>query len=667
VSGPARSLREDGLAASVEALLVWKLLRPWQRRRWTARCRREMAAHPLDFSDDTWAWAAPSQIPDDWYSPAFPLDPARLEALGQDPLLVAGLPELRGRVRRILEGDFRWLMADTPVLGPLPDWHALLDSPGSWPGGPSASIDYMSEERPGDIRRIWELNRHQYFLVLGRAWRLARDEEAAEGFARHLDDWITRNPPGLGPHWVQTQEVALRAVSWALAWHLFHDAPAFHVDLRRRMLRSLSHHLRFVEREVCAFGKWTHNHLISELAGLFIVSTLFPQLRGSARLSRWSRRLLDREAVKQVWPDGLDGELSTAYMGFVLENLALCLAVDRAGWRGHALEGRVAAMGTALAWLARPDGSLPLVGDADGGRGFLLREDLERRDGCGRLPLLLERGAAPAWVPSAAEAPEWRWLFGGPEAPAAAPLPSSVTGRVFEEGGLWSWRAGDGADSPWLLLRGGATCRRRWVQQSHHHADVLSFEYAPRGRALLVDPGTYAYSLETPLRGHFRGSRAHNTLWVEGMEACDFRDGRFGVWELPLSRWLRRPGPRPEAEMEVAYGGVLHRRRLAVLPNGLELEDHVERPAERAAELGFQWVPGTRLEPLDGGSGWRLPDEGLELLLVLAEGGPCAWRLEEGKVSASYGRWEPAPRLALVLPPAATCRVVLRFRLFRDV
>ncbi len=660
MSGLARSLREDGLAATLEALLVWKLLRPWQRRRWVGRCRRDEAAFPLDGSDSTWAWAAPGGVPADWFSPAFPLGRARLDALAGDPALRAGLPVLRERCRQIAQGDFGWLMAGTPNLGPVPDWHALLDTPGRWPDGPSESIDYLGAERPGDIRRCWELNRHQYFLVLGRAWRLERDEEAAACFVRHLEDWIARNPPGHGPHWIQAQEVALRAVSWALAWHLFHDAPAFHSTVRGRMLRSLSHHLRFVEREVCAFGKWTHNHLISELAGLFIVSTMFPQLRGAQRLSRWSRRLLNREAGKQVWPDGLDGELSTAYMGFVLENLALCLAVDRGAWRGSVLESRVAAMGAALARLLRPDGSLPLVGDSDGGRGFLLGEALERRDGIGRLPSLLGH-AAPPWTPGADHVPEWRWLFPTNET-GAGTEPMTAAGSVFVEGGLWCWRAHGGADSPWLLLRGGATRRRRWVQQSHHHADVLSLEYAPRGRALLVDPGTYAYGLETGLRQDFRGSRAHNTLWVEGHEPCDFRGGRFGVWNLPLSRWIRRPGPKPEAVMAVEYGPVRHERRVAVLEDGLELEDRVERPAERAAELGFQWVPGAVLEPLADGDGWRLPDEGLELRLVLQEGGTCAWRLVEGKVSTRYGQWEPAPRLVLALPAAAVCRVVLRFR-----
>jgi hypothetical protein len=660
MSGLGRALAEHGLAGLGETLLVWKLWRPWQKRRWVARCLADEAAHPLDLGDRTWQWAAPGDIPPDWYSPHFPLsreDQERLPAAAWTPVEVEGL---RDRCAQIDRGDFSWLMAGAPALGPLPDWHALLDRAGSWPDVPSDQIDYLSEARPADIRRIWELNRHQYFMVLGRAWRLERDPRWAACFARHLGDWIRRNPPGRGPNWTQAQEVGLRAVSWCWAWHLFHDAPAFTPELRGTMLRALSWHLRFLERETCAFGKWTHNHLISELAGLHLVSSLFPQMRQAGRLERWSRRLLLREAGKQVWPDGLAGELATAYMGFVLDTLCGVLACRRESWRGSVLEERVAAMGGAMAWLTRPDGSLPSVGDSDDGRGWILSEEPVRRSAYGQLPALLLGGRVEAWV-AAEEDVAWRWLF-----PAAAERCSrqgepAPAGRVFREGGIWSWRRHAGQDSDWLLLRGGATRRRRWVQQGHHHADLLSFEYVHGGRPLLLDPGSYAYGRETALRLRYRGSRVHNGLWVEDLEPCDFRGLRFGVWDLPLSRWIQAPtAARPEACLEFSRGAVTHRRLLRPLPDGFELVDWIRRPAERCAELGFQLAPG--IEARAGTAGWTLPGLGLALEVESREGGPALARIDQGRVSRRYGEEEAALRLCLELPPLPLCRIVTRLR-----
>ncbi|MFA7329554.1 MAG: alginate lyase family protein [Candidatus Delongbacteria bacterium] len=653
------ALRRESLPEIAQTLLVHKLWRPWQRRRWVARCRAAEAAQPLDLSERSWQWAAPAGIPPDWYSPHFYLSAADQEEAARATASPAADQALHQRCEEIARGDFRWLLANTPDLGPVPDWHALLDRPGAWPDRPSHELDYMSEARPGDIRRCWELSRHQYFLVLGRGWRRERDPRWAECFARHLEDWIRRNPPGRGPHWLQAQEVALRAISWCWAWHLFHDAPAFTPELRQLMLRALSWHFRYLEREVCAFGKWTHNHLISELCGLHLLGEFFPQLRGAARLAAWSRRLLLREAEKQIWPDGLAGELSTAYMGFVLDNLVSVLACRRERWRGTVLEQRVAAMGDAAAWLTRPDGCLPLVGDSDSGRGWLLQEELTDRRGYGQLPALVAGQPQAAWLPRR-PAPEWHWLLGPRLAEAAAAWSPPAGGRTFHEGGSWCWRQHAGSDAHWLLLRGGAVRPRRWIPQGHQHADALALELSWQGRPLFVDPGTYAYGLETARRQLFRSSRVHSTLWVEGAGSCEFRGQRFGAWNVAASRWdeLAASGTEPGAGLSVSYGGVTHRRRVRVQDPGLWIEDWVTRPAGRPAGLAFQLAPGLEAQPTE--RGWWLPGPGLRLDVELADGARPELRIEPGLVSRRYAEVEEAPRLRILLPAQASCRVTLR-------
>lgn len=645
----------EGLGGSARTLLQWKIWQPLKRRLWRRGCRLRERAHPCDLSAGSWQAAICEPLPLDWYSPEFyvaqsPADPAA-GLLREEPAAVAACLE---RCERIVAGDFTWLLAGSPLLGPLPDWNSLIQRPGSWPAGPSRDLDYLSEGRPGDIRLNWELNRHQYFQVLGRGWRLTRDARWSECFVRHLDDWITRNPCDTGPQWIQAQEVALRAISWCWAWHLFHDAPAFTPIVRQRMLQALSWHLRFLEREVCAFDKWTHNHLISELAGIHLLSVFFPQFKRAARLAGWSRRLLLREVEKQIWPDGMAGELSTAYMFFVLETLSAVLACQRESWRGTVLEQRVAAMGGAAAWLLRPDGSLPIIGDSDSGRGWLLTEELEQRAAAAQLPGLVRQEAGVPWIP-ARPAPEWRWLFHlGPAATETQARHGART-HLFRQAGIWCWREHEGADSSWLLFRGGATRRRRWVQQSHHHADLLSFEYSQGGRPLFIDPGTYAYGLETEQRRAFRSSQAHNGLWVEGWEPCDFRGLRFGVWDLPLSRYLEGgEGEEPEVAMAFSAGGVAHERRLRPCRDGFVLHDRIRRPADRRAGLGFQLAAGLTVEA--GRRGWLFPQLGLELRVLSPELG---LELEEGQLSRRYGQREPAPRLRIWLPAREECQVEL--------
>ena len=75
----------------------------------------------------------------------------------------------------------------------------------------------------GDHKIIWELNRHQHFLALGRAWWLARHRPARDTFVRHLASWMDANPPLVGINWASMLELALRSLSWIWALEFFVD------------------------------------------------------------------------------------------------------------------------------------------------------------------------------------------------------------------------------------------------------------------------------------------------------------------------------------------------------------------------------------------------------------------------------------------------------------
>ena len=45
-----------------------------------------------------------------------------------------------------------------------------------------------------DVKYIWEVNRHQYLIVLGKAYLLTGDEKYAEKALTTIQDWITKNP-----------------------------------------------------------------------------------------------------------------------------------------------------------------------------------------------------------------------------------------------------------------------------------------------------------------------------------------------------------------------------------------------------------------------------------------------------------------------------------------
>jgi hypothetical protein len=53
---------------------------------------------------------------------------------------------------------------------------------------------------------------------------------------------------------------------------------------------------------------------------------------------------------------------------------------------------------------------------------------------------------------------------------------------------------------------------------AHGHADALSFTLSVGGTEILIDPGTYAYHTQRVWRDYFKGTSAHNTVRVDGVD-----------------------------------------------------------------------------------------------------------------------------------------------------
>ena len=73
---------------------------------------------------------------------------------------------------------------------------------------------------------------------------------------------------------------------------------------------------------------------------------------------------------------------------------------------------------------------------------------------------------------------------------------------------------------------------------NHGHADALSITLSVNGRVILVDPGTYRYNGEPEFRRYFKGTRAHNTVTVDGEDQAVQETGF--IWSRPFKATLVR-------------------------------------------------------------------------------------------------------------------------------
>lgn len=562
--------------------------------------------------------------------------------------------QLLARADRAAAGRFDLLGHPDLDFGYPVDWLLNPVSGRREPLAHWSTIEEVESGEAGDKKVVWELNRHQHFVTLGRAYRATGDERYADAFVGQLTSWAEANPPKLGPNWVSSLEVAFRAISWLWALELFRDSPRLTPEVFLLALKLLYLHARHIETYLSTYSS-PNTHLTGEALGLYYLGLLLPRV---ARASRWratGERILLAELDRHVRPDGVYFEQSSYYHRYTADFCThLYVLASANGGRGLAkLRRALTALLDHLMYVTKPDGTTPLFGDDDGGKllKFDERPAADFRAALSTGAALLGRGDYKfvSGLPCA----ETLWLL-GPDGlrafDALKATPPAAGSRAFPDGGYYVMRDGWRRDSDYLLLDCGP---HGTLNCGHAHADALSYELAARGRTLLVDPGTYTYTGSAELRDHFRSSAAHNTLTVDG-EPSSVPGGPFSwrhVARAEARTWHTHP------RFDLFAGGhdgyarladpVLHERRvLHVKGSHWIICDRAESAGAHRYDLHFHFAPdASPALVVDEGNIEFVrekgePGAGLDIYVFGAGG---RWRRKEGWVSSCYGAKRPAP------------------------
>jgi len=505
-------------------------------------------------------------------------------------------------------------------------------------------LDYRNPDLVGDIKYLWEPNRHHELVTLAQAYALSRKRRYYDALVEQLESWFIACPYALGPNWASALEAGIRLANWAAAWQLVQ--PIADAEFKARWLRSVYQHAYFVRHWFSAHSS-ANNHLIGEAAGLYVAALTWPHWPEMREWGSHAKAIVEREALAQNAPDGVNREHALWYHQVELETLVTCLLAGRANGEGFspAFESRIEAMLDFIASLMDAGGNLPMFGDADDSSFVRLDPDRAASPGRSALALgalLFRRGDFKRKAGTLDD--RARWLLGREAEAHYQALPAQANRlpvrQSFAEGGFYV--LGCELDTP-AEIRAVVDAGPLGYQSiaAHGHADALSFTLSVGGREFLIDPGTYAYHTQERWRDYFRGTAAHNTVRIDGLEQSE-PGGNF-MWvkhaRAGCGLWLS------SAEKDTFEGWhdgytrladpVKHRRLLELDKRArrLVIEDSLAMAAAHEVELLFHWAEDCRVQAaLDG---FLIERDGITLELTLPAGGSA--EVYRGSLAPLYG------------------------------
>ncbi len=446
---------------------------------------------------------------------------------------------------------------------------------------------------------LWQFQLHGWEW----AWPQLLNPAACAPLIGLWRDWIDQNRPGKGMAW-EAYPTSRRLVVWCGAYFLVNPDP----QLAAAILQQAAFLSRHLERDL------DNNHLIANAKALAWVGLLFPPHPQAARYRDEGLALLWRLLIEQVGMDGGHLENSTSYHKGVwldgLETVALCRAsgVSVPVEVDHVLQK----MGEFALAMQRPDGRLPLLNDS-------IQDE----------PLPLTHLFALS-----AE------LYERPDFAAAAAGELVVRDSAeLRDSGYVVIRTSNQTPRPIYLLFDGGDIGLPYCP-GHGHADTLAFELWFGEQPLLIDPGTYQYPAGR-WRDAFRGTLAHNTAQVDGVEQSEFI-GAFRLGHIAHAKLGSVNLGGACQSVSASHDGytrlsdpVVHARELRWEGLTGEVVDRFSGAADHDVTLAFHATEGASVAVGETSAEIAYPD-GTRLQLTVSAPAAGRFHLETGWASAHW-------------------------------
>ncbi len=567
---------------------------------------------------------------------------------------------------RVKAGNIAIFALDNANLSETPCWNKDPLSGTVAPLSFGKTLNYRNNDIVGDIKYLWEPNRHLQLVTLAQAYYLTQDKKHLDVLQLQLTSWFDQCPYLKGPNWTSSLELGIRLINWSIIWQLIggKDSLLFAGQqgeiFRQRWLDSIYQHTDFISGHLSGYSS-SNNHLIGEVAGLYVASHTWPYWNTRSKWRQLSQKILEREALKQNAGDGVNLEQAISYQQFVLDFLLISALAGRANGETFSPEywQRIEKMLEYTAAIMDCNGNIPMIGDADDGYVVKLSQETvwcPYKSLLATGSVLFERND---FITKAGIFDDkTQWLLGDCTKDTTEKTAPLNFPRKFDEGGYYVLGADLDTENEIKIVVDAGPLGYQSIA-AHGHADALSFTLNIAGLEFLIDPGTYAYHTQKKWRDYFRGTTAHNTACVDGLDQS-VSGGNF--------MWLRKAAARCEvwqsnSEIDQFIGshdgytrledGVIHQREISLhkAQRKIMVTDNFVCKEKHTVELFWHFcescdvrIEGSEIRAINGEKELSLTSAQTEAEPQLIEGDenrPLGWvsRRYDIKVSTQVATW----------------------------
>ncbi len=368
----------------------------------------------------------------------------------------------------------------------LQDCYTFQSATAKLPRFANGLLNWSFRGGHGDREWAWYLNRHYHLRALLQKFKSTGDPIYVRHINAQIIDWVISNPSNSIPNtelsW-RGLEASFRTCHWTQIFYELQAVADFSDVARILLLSSILDHAQYLRY----FSSWGVNWLIKEMNALATIALYFPEFKLANSWFDYAQTNIVKEFNQQIYPDGVQKELSSHYHRVSLQDFQRF--ADLTGAAGKLLPPKLKVsleqMWSYLAYSLRPSGYGVLNNDSD----------LDYN-----LPLVKQ--AATIY-----QREDWKYIATNGH---VGSKPKACPSVFFPWSGQLIMRNNWSKEAHWAFFDMGS-----WGVYYHSHNDKLHLSISAYGRDILVDGGRYSY-IRDKFWHYFRSSASHNVILVDG-------------------------------------------------------------------------------------------------------------------------------------------------------